>query len=173
MLKLCYHFSSSSVCEKEEGQSNYTWVHPSCEFHSWNLGTSNTSFFPVKFWFWKLLSVCAYVMPTWAGFHNNCLPFGLHFCHLPCHIIIIILIIIITTIAIIIIIFNHHHFFLLGVSSLGWAILGRSLFFNCRCLQRGAEDEKIQSNSCASCHSSPTVTMCFQHSKLINFGLDS
>ena len=114
MLKLCYHFSSSSVCEKEEGQSNYTWVHPSCEFHSWNLGTSNTSFFPVKFWFWKLLSLCAYVMPTWAGFHNNCLPFGLHFCHLPCHIIIII-----TTIAIIIIIiFNHHHFFLLGVSCL-------------------------------------------------------
>ena len=47
MLKFCYHFSSGTVCEKEEKQSNYTRVHPRCGFHSWNLvGTSNVDFFP-------------------------------------------------------------------------------------------------------------------------------
>ena len=61
-----YHFSS--VCEKEEGQSNYTRVHCSCEFHSWTPGTSNICFFPAKFW--KLQSVCAHVIPTWACLHN-------------------------------------------------------------------------------------------------------
>ena len=61
-----YHFSS--VCEKEEGQSNYTRAHCSCEFHSWTPGTSNICFFPAKFW--KLQSVCAHVIPTWACLHN-------------------------------------------------------------------------------------------------------
>ena len=51
-----------------EGQSNYTRVHCSCEFHSWTPGTSNICFFPAKFW--KLQSVCAHVIPTWACLHN-------------------------------------------------------------------------------------------------------
>ena len=48
--------------------------------------------------------------------------------------------------------------------SLGWGF-GTFLAFDCRCLQRGAEDEKKQWNSCASCHSSPNMKKCFQHSK--------
>ena len=49
-------------------------------------------------------------------------------------------------------------------SSLGWGF-GTFLVFDCRCLQRGAEDEKIQWNSCASCRSSTNMKNCFQHSK--------
>ena len=138
-----YHFSS--VCEKEEGQSNYTRAHCSCEFHSWTPGTSNICFFPDKFW--KLQSACAHVIPTWACRHVFYIWFSI-FCHLSCHIL-----------------SSQSSFFPVGrFLSLGWGF-GAFLVFDCRCLQRGAEDEKIQWNSCASCHSSPNMKNCFQHSK--------
>ena len=96
------------VCEKEEGQSNYTQVDRSCEFHSWTLGTSNTCFFPAEFW--KLQSVCAHVIPLGPAFIISYIWFSV-FCHLPCHIL-----------------SSQSSFFLLGVSRLLVGTLGRSLF---------------------------------------------
>ena len=103
-----YHFSSNTVCEKEEGQSNYTQVDRSCEFHSWTLGTSNTCFFPAEFW--KLQSVCAHVIPLGPAFIISYIWFSV-FCHLPCHIL-----------------SSQSSFFLLGISRLLVGTLGRSLF---------------------------------------------
>ena len=111
-------------------------------------GLQTHVFFPAKFW--KLQSVCAHVIPTWARFHNvsqSYIEFQLF-------------------------VISHANiwssqplFFPVGrFSSLGWGF-GTFLVFDCRCLQRGAEDEKIQWNSCASCRSSTNMKKCFQHSK--------
>lgn len=106
-----YNFLSRTVCEKKEAHSNYRRAHRSCEFHSWTPGTSNTCFFPAKFW--KLQSVCAHVIPTWARFHNVSQSYIEFQLFVISHAI-----------------YDHHnhYFFLLGVSRLLVGALGRSLF---------------------------------------------
>ena len=139
-----YHFSS--VCEKEEGQSNYTRVHCSCEFHSWTPGTSNICFFSQpNSGNCNLLVLMLF--PLGPAFIIFYIWFSI-FCHLSCHLL-----------------SSQSSCFPVGrFLSLGWGF-GTFLAFDCRCLQRGAEDEKNQWNSCASCHSSPNMKNCFQHSK--------
>ena len=88
-------------------------------------GLQTYVFFPAKFW--KLQSACAHVIPTWACLHNI-FTFDFQF------------------FVIFHAIYYHHKSSCFPVGrflSLGWGF-GTFLAFDCRCLQRGAEDEKNQ-----------------------------